>query len=372
MLALTRGGYTKDQVISRLHYKKGSRKISYRYDLLNVNDVKIGELKAQLGNNSISLNSLAQIKRTGNFTFLESELADVDWPNDRIRPIYILEMPNGDKLEWALGTFLLSSPYRKYQKYVTRDVEAYDPSVILVEDKFDNRYRIAAGTKYISAITDIINSAGMWKVNLTPHAGTLSTDKEFEIGTSKLTAINELLSAINYTSLWLDETGYAVARPYILPTEREPEYEYKTDAISIMQPDVTNEIDLFNIPNVWVVTASNPENEPLVSRYTNDSADSKTSTVNRNRRIVDFREIDDIYDQTTLDAYVQRIAYESSQVYDRFIFNSAAMPHHTYMDILRIQHDKLGIFEKYVETSWTLNLSLGGLQSHECRRVIII
>jgi hypothetical protein len=371
MLALTKGGYTKDQVISRLHYKKGGRKVSYRYDLLNKYDVKIGELKAQLGG-SITLNSLAQIKRTGNFAFAENELSDVDWLNDRIRPIYILEMPDGGKLEWALGTFLLSSPSRKYQNYVARDVEAYDANVVLTEDKFDNRYWIQAGTGYIAAITDILNSAGIWKINIMPHAGILTVDKEFEIGTSKLTAINQLLSEINYTSLWIDETGYAIAKPYILPTDREAEYEYGTDEISIMRPDVTNEIDLFNIPNVWVVTASNPEKDPLVSRYTNDSSTSKTSTVSRNRRIVDFREIDDIYDQATLDAYVQRIAYESSQVYDRFVFNTAAMPHHTYSDILQIEHSELGVSDKYVETSWTLNLSLGGLQSHECRRVITI
>ena len=371
MLALAKGGYTRDQVISLLHYKKGGRKVSYRYALLNKDDVKIGELKAQLGG-SITLNSLAQIKRTANFTFSESELADVDWLNDRIRPIFILEMPNGDKLEWALGTFLLSSPSRKYQNRVTRDVEAYDANVILVEDKFDNRYRIAAGTGYISAINDILNSAGIWKINIMPHAGTLSTDREFEIGTSKLTVINQLLSEINYTSLWIDETGYAVAKPYVLPTDREAEYEYKTDSISIMQPDTVNEVDLFGVPNVWVVTASNPEKVPLVSRYINDSPASKTSTVSRNRRIVDFRELADIYDQATLDAYAQRIAYESSQIHDRMLFTTAVMPHHTYSDMLQIEHSKLDVSDKYVETSWTLNLSSGGLQSHECRRVITI
>ena len=371
MLTLTNGGYTREQVISQLHLTRGKRKVSYRYDLLNKYDVKIGELKAQLGG-SITLNSIAEIKRTANFTFSESELADVDWLNDRIRPIYTLEMPNKDRLEWALGTFLLSSPSRKYQNRVVRDVEAYDANVILVEDKFDNRYRIAAGTGYISAINDILNGAGIWKINLVSHSGTTANDKEFEIGTSKLTAINQLLSEINYTSLWIDETGYAVAKPYILPTDREAEYEYKTDDISIMQPDAANEIDLFDVPNVWVVTASNPEKDPLVSRYINDSSESKTSTVNRNRRIVDFREIDDIFDQVTLNAYVQRIAYESSQVYDRMIFSTAAMPHHTYSDMLLIEHNKLGVSEKYVETSWTLNLSLGGLQSHECRRVITL
>ena len=48
---------------------------------------------------------------------------------------------------------------------------------------------------YIDAITAILNSAGIWKINIIYHPGITATDKEFEIGTDKLTAINQLLKA---------------------------------------------------------------------------------------------------------------------------------------------------------------------------------
>src|SRR5690606_18616266 len=119
--------------------------------------------------------------------------------------------------------FILSSPTRKDEnKQVKRPIEAYDSSLILKEDKLTDRYTIAAGTKYTDAIIDILNAAGIWKITIIDHPGTLATDREFEIGTSKLFAVNELLAAINYTSLWVDENGYFVAQPYVLPSSRDP------------------------------------------------------------------------------------------------------------------------------------------------------
>lgn len=372
MLELGIGGYTKEQVINQLHMRQGSREVAFRYDLLNIDEVKIGELTAQLGSNRVSMHSLAQIKRTGHFTFKENELKDVDWLNDRIRPTFCLQMPDGGWVEWPLGTFLISSPTRRHNASVTREIEAYDASVILLEDKFDNRYRIPAGTKYIEAITSVLTGVGIWKVNIANHPGTLATDKEFEIGTDKLTAINELLETINYTSLWFDEYGYATAKPYILPTNREAEYAYRTNSISIIHPGALNEVDLFNVPNIWIVAVSSPEIETLVSKYVNSWPTSKTSTVSRKRNIVDFRTIDDIYDQQTLDAYAKRLAYGASQVYDKLVFDSANMPHHSYSDMLLIDHKGLDINSKFSETSWEMDLSSGGRMKHECRRVIYI
>jgi hypothetical protein len=359
-----------EKVRDILHMKDGIREIKFRYDVLNYDEIKIGELTA-IPEGRLSLNSLAQIKRTGTFHFKENEFKDIDWLNDRIQPFFMLKV--GDEwMEWPLGIFLISSPTRSIKNNaIYREVEAYDTSLILLEDKFDTRYRIPEGTNYVEAITQIINEAGIWKVNITPIAGDIKTDKEFEIGTSKLDAVNELLEEINYTSLWVDEIGYFTAKPYVLPTNRPIEYEYRNDDMSIILPDTSvEEIDLFSVPNKWVVVVMNPEIEPLVSRYTNDNAGSPTSTVNRKRNIVDYREIKDILDQQTLDEYVQRIAYETSQIYGKFIFETAIMPHHTYMDCIYCEHDKLGIANKYIETSWEVELKAGGRMTHNARRVI--
>jgi len=319
----------------------------------------------------ITLNSLAQIKRTGMFTFKENELQDVDWLNDKVQPFFLLKMHDGNRIEWPLGIFFISSPTRQEETGILRDVQAYDQSLILLEDKYTSRYRVAAGIKYIDAIQTIINSAGIWKINITGFDGTLNTDKEFEIGTSKLEVVNTLLKEMNYTSLWVDENGYFTAKEYVLPKDREAEYDYRNNEISIIEPGASEELDIFSIPNIWIRVVSNPEREALVSTYINDLATSKTSTINRGRNIVDYLEIDDIADQATLDNYVKRIANEANQVYQKFIFNTAVMPHHTYLDCLFVEHTGFDISNKYIENRWTIDIGTNSME-HSCRRVVEI
>lgn len=352
-------------IINMLH---SNREVSFRYDLLNYNETKTGELTSLGGN--LGLNSLAQIKRKGKFQFKEDELKDVDWLNDKVRPVFILNK----KYEFPLGVFMISSPTRSLgKKSIFREVECFDTSLVLLEDKFDTRYRILKGTNYVTAITQIISSAGIWKINIPFIDAKIKTDKEFEIGTSKLEAVNYLLQEINYTSIWVDELGNFTSNPYILPNDRVVEYTYKNDDMSIIIPDSSiEEIDLFSVPNKWVIVATNPETEPLVSRYTNDNGGSPTSTVSRRRTIVDFREVDDIASQSILDDYVRRIAYEASNVFGKFIFDTAIMSHHSYMDCLYCEHTDLGIKNKYIETSWEMQLKANGKMSHSARRVIQI
>ncbi len=371
MLDLAIKEYSRDSVINQLHARNGVREIKFRYNLLNRYELPIGELSGTSGN-SISFNSLADIKRTANFTFKETELNDIDWLNDRVQPVFILKMPDGNYIEWPLGVFLLSSPTRKDNIGIWREIEAYDASLILTEDKFDNRYRIPAGTRYTDAIASIINNAGIRKIDIPTKDNVIVTDKEFEIGTSKLEAINQLLEEINYTSIWVDANGYFVSKPYILPSSKTIDYEYKTDNISVVYEGAVNELDLFNVPNKWIITASNPEKASLTSIYVNDSATSKTSTINRGRTIVDYRQIDDIADQATLDAYTKRIAYNASNVYEKFQFETALMPHHSFMDTLFIEYKNLDISSKYTETEWEMELQAGGRMRHNARRVIVI
>lgn len=367
MISLAVNGYTAEEVKKRLHT---DRVVKFRYDLLNRNDIKIGELTVQPGG-TVTMSSLAQIKRTAQLTIKDT--GNIDWLNDRIRPVFCLKMPDGGWAEWSLGIFLMSSPTARFENGVRfRETECYDASLVLVEDKFDDRYFIPAGTNYTDAIAGILNSAGIWKTNIIYHPGETATDKEFEIGTDKLTAINQLLSEINYTSLWVDENGFFTAKPYVIPTEREAEYEYRDNDLSIIFPGSIKEEDLFAVPNKWVVVVSNPERESLRSVYVNDIPASKTSTISRGRTIVDFREYEDVYDQETLDAKARRLAYEASQIYGKFIFETALMPHHSYLDILFIEHKQHGIAAKYTETSWTMILSAGGRMRHETRRVIHI
>lgn len=350
-----------------LHSKNGVREIKFQYDLLDKDDIYKKTLK-NIISCSIDYKSLAEIKRTANISLKED--SDIDYLNDRIQPFMLVK--DKDKwLKWSLGIFMLNSPTRKENDgYITRDIKCYDTSQILVQDKVTNRYFIKSGTNYIAAILDVFLSAGIIKTNIAGINKNIITDREFPIGTSKLEIINTLLKEINYYSIVADELGCFISKPYISPVDRDIEYTYKTDESSIIYNGLTETLDLFNAPNKFVVTLSNPEQKPLKSIYTNKNSDSITSTIRRGRTITEFKQVDNIADQEELDNYTKRLAENASNVYGHIEFETAVMPHHSYLDCLQLEHDNMNIKDKYIETNWRMNLKEGAKMNHKIRKVV--
>lgn len=351
------------------------RNIKFRYDLLNRDDLLKDSIEVLSG--SVALNSLATIKRTARFTIKENIFKDVDYLNDRIRPIVIL-----DNVEYPMGVFLLPSPTRKKTSQgIIREIEAYDKTQILLEDKVVDRYYIRKDTNYIKAITRIINSANIYQVMIDPADFKLKRDREFEPGTSKLEIVNTLLNECNYTSLYSDRNGILKAKKYVLPNYRNADITYsdgsiknpKLDINGLKVPYTTNdELDLFNVANIFVVVASNAENESLRALYKNVSPTSPTSIINRRRNIVDYRTVSDIADQTTLNNYVKRLAYNATNTYQKISFETLVNPRHGYNECIYVEDKALGISSKYIETSWEFNLQVGSTMKHQARRVITI
>jgi hypothetical protein len=367
MQSLERDGVSAVAVIKALH--SPHRRLSFRYELLNKELQKIGDLLTVKGG-EVSHNALATIKRTAKFSLMDT--GEIDFLNDRIKPYVRLWVQN-QWVEFPQGVFLLSTPTKKDSTgKVERDVDAYDGLLVLTDDKFEQRHIIQEGIPYYNAVVDILSSAGITQYNIEFTDKILARSIEFEAGKEKLFAVNELLGQLNYTPLRVDANGVYTASYYRSPTVRAIDYTYKDDELSVTYQGVEEEFDLFSIPNKWVVVCSNPEQDPLVASYTNENPDSVTSTVSRGRTIVDYRDVSDIADQVSLNAYVQRIAFEASQVYGKIIFETAIMPMHDYADVLEIDYSPLGIKGKYSETSWTLPLAIGARMKHEVRKVVTI
>lgn len=395
MLDLANNGYTAEEVRAALH----SADVTYdfRYELLDGNNLKKADLSSVVSA-SIEQNALSTIKRTARFSIAEDDEVDIDYLNDRIKPYMRVKIPRGRVIhreysfhshihtlendvldgalsegwvEYPLGIFLLSSPTRRDEGYaVMRDIDAYDGLIVLDDDMFTDRYSIAEGTLYYDAIIEILTSAGITQYNVEQTDKTLPRTLEYDPGTSKLQAVNDLLSQLSYTPMHVDVNGFYTAYPYRSPSERAVEYTYADDEQSITFVGAEEELDLFNVPNVFTVVRTNEEEAPLVSTLTNDNPDSPTSTVSRGRSIVDFREVTDIADQESLDRYVERIAFEASQVYGRIRFQTGLMPMHAYSDVIRFAYSPLDIDGKYVELSWSMDLAVGGVMSHEVRQIV--
>jgi hypothetical protein len=208
--------------------------------------------------------------------------------------------------------------------------------------------------------------------NIADTATKLPTAMEWEPGTPKLTIINDLLAAINYDSATYNEDGMFIGRPYIAPSQRTPQFRYATDSTSVITGDIDQSVDLFAVPNKWVVVVSDPDRPMLVGTYTNSDPKSPTSTVSRGRTIIDYRTEQNAPNQLTLDAQAARLAFEASQVYESVEFDTALKPIHQNSDVYDVEVDGLGIRNKYSEIAWSMELKNGATMSHKIRRVVSV
>lgn len=366
MFSLAAGDYTDAVVMEML---MGSRDVRFEYMLFDNGDRFLGMLSNCSG--AISQDSGSDIAGTGTFAIKENELTDINMADERLAPVFCLLAPSGEWLKYELGRYVLSSPVRLSRgNDVYRDVEAYDQTIILTEDKADSRVLIRAGQPYTNAVLAILSQAGILKTRVENSALQIPVDLEFEIGTPKLTIINYLLNAINFTPLYFDAKGYARARPYVEPVLRSIDRSYASNKLSVMMAGAQQSMDVFGIPNKFVRYMSSPERGELVSVYTNTDTASILSVPNRGRVITDVEKVDDIADQVTLDAFTRRAAAEKMQAYETVRLESALMPGHEYQDCIAVINSELGISDKYVETAWKMELKVGGKMAHTMRKAV--
>ena len=367
------GNYSDQEVVDALTGRYGTRRMGYRYDRLDEHNTFIEPID-WVRSASIANNTLADIKRTARFSIVDR--TPINFLRDRIQPWARLEMPDGSPgfVEWPLGVFLPSTPDRQIDVagLVVRDVEAYDQLVVLRDDKAEARYSVDTGELYTDAIGALVATVSGMVAAITPSTLTLPAVMEWEPGTPKLRILNDLLDRINYGSAWFDEWGTLICRPYQSPAELPVEYVYRDGQASVRTGGATQTLDLFDVPNKWLVVKSEPDQPPLTSVYTNDSPSSPTSTVNRGRVILDVRTEDDAADQATLDAKAARYAFEASQIYEAIDFTTLIMPMHSNGDVLGLDLPGLAVDAKYGEQGWSYNLEVGATMSHKVRRVVSI
>jgi len=289
---------------------------------------------------------------------------NIDYLNDRIKAYITL---NGVKT--PLGVFLLCTPSRDIKETkVTRNITCYSLLQILLDDKIETRLTLPIGTNVINEVKRQIGS----NYSIADSSQTLLSERIYEVGTSKLEIINDLLSVINYNSLRVDVNGVFITEPYVLPTDKQHSKEYAAGEDSIIIADMTDELDLFNVPNVIIrYTNAVDINPPLSYTYVNDNASSITSTVNRNRHIVDAQQTD-ATDLETLTAITKKHAYEYNSIYSHLTFSTAIDTEvlNIYMPTVWV---KVGdINDKYSVTSIEFKCEVGELAKIEARKVVNI
>ncbi|MFD6094742.1 hypothetical protein ACFVWN_01105 [Nocardiopsis flavescens] len=218
----------------------------------------------------------------------------------------------------------------------------------------------------------VLEQGGIVQHSITPSVDVLPAVREWEPSTSRLAIVNDLLGSINYRPVAFDPDGIAVCEPYVAPSDRAPEHDYRDDHTSTMYRGGTQELELHAVPNRWVATVSEPDQPPLTAMFTNTNPASPTSVPRRGRIITEFRQEQDAASESALIEQVARLAAESSQMYEAVEFETGPNPRHDRDDLFRIRREDLAVDAVYTGHTWELDLSPTGTMRHRARRVVAL
>jgi hypothetical protein len=314
------------------------------------------------------------------------DLAEIDYTRDRLKIFVKIRMNrNGDDgtpwTEFPMGLYLLSAPDRDMSATgISRQVQGFDQTTVLLQSAVTTRYVILETVNYITAVTTLLTAAGLdvTDYQLTPTTLTLPATRSWPLGTTRLEIVNDLLASINYRRFRFNSDGVGIAEPDVLPKSRAVDYSYSTDEFSVMTPDMRYTQNLFDVPNVVVLSNTQPKRNTITSTAINNLLSSPTSVLRREGRKVYY--VDDGFDaadQTTLDAAANNLLTRLSQPSEVWQFGTLAHPFHEDEDILTLT-DNSGLYnfgisgQNYMELEWSLPFSdlAAGTMTHVAQRIV--
>ena len=292
---------------------------------------------------------------------------DVDYLSDEIEPILIL-----DGVEHTLGVFLPATVTPSESAGAAQvQIEAFDRCWRVRDVYSENLTYFAAGTPYLTAIESLLTQAGITTVLATPTAATLAEAREdWNIGTSYLTIINDLLAEINYNLLWFNQDGVAILEPASVPTAANIEHTLDAANVdSLIIPEISRQTDIYQAPNVFVAYCANPDKTGIwTARAENTNPQSPLSVQRRGRRIMKVERLDNIASEALLQDYVDQKRNDSMISGETINIQTALLPGYGVADVVALHYGEISAV--CIDRAWSMNLTVGGTMSHTLERVI--
>lgn len=340
--------------------------IQFRFDVLR-SGVPIAQLLADQNTPpEITFQPNAEIKMTLSGTFIVP--AHVDLIVDVIRPVMILE-----GIEHAMGRFLAADPKENWvENQVTTEISAFDLTYFTVLSVLEHYVSFSAGTKYTNVLRQLLVESGITRFYIQPSDAVLQTDREdWPPGTTRMSVLNDLLTEMNYQTLWMDKDGLVRCEAYQPPTAQRIDHIYNHGAHGVILPQMQRTQNTFALPNVFRAYVENPDYAvPLVAVAENNNPASPVSTVSRGLRVPLIKKLDNIASEQHLQSYVENLRIKHEIATQTISFSSPLEPLHGCADVMALYRGNAsGIYQEY---GWRLEASSAGTYEHTGRKVLYL
>lgn len=340
----------------------GNRKERLRVELLTKEEYSLGDLDGITGG-SLNWNANATLPGGGEISVIgRGQL--INTSKDRVRIWWVLD----DEEPWPMGVYVISSPSTQYSADGTSfDLNLIDKLTVINDDTLTETLQYPAGKNIIDAVVEQILATGETKIAATGSTATLTNAMTWNPGTSRLQAINDLLSVAGYWGLWTDRLGQFRVEPYVAPADRPVVYAFEEGETSIHSADWEYELPLWEATNTVVMISQADDNDVTFSAYAvDDNPDSPTSTVSMGRVLNPIVE-ENVEAATQLDLQQQanRKLIDNSNVVGRLSVAHRPVPL-WYNDA--IQFVSQGMDTKATVVKMKLNLKAGSLVTAEWKQ----
>lgn len=282
-----------------------------------------------------------------------------------VRTYLVAEQEGRPRVRVPLGTFLAQTSSKSHDGASAEySVEAYTPLLELADGLPPVGFSVAAGTDAVAEVADLA------ELNARAPAvrGSVSIELDeahvAEPDESWLEFLNSLAAKAG-TRLFPDEMGQSILIASEVPAAMRPVRRFTDDEASIVQAGVTDETDLYGVPNHVEVVYS-ADAGAHVGAAVNDNPDSPTSTAARGR-VLPFREtspdVPDGLSGAALDAWLAaeaaRLLGEKGAVTRTCKYTRGYVPDVRVGSCVRLDLERAGVHADAVVTAQSYDCSTG-------------
>ncbi len=335
--------------------------VSAGLELLDSANVLVEDITNDLLSGQVDRQNFSDVHGTCNLV-ISRELA---WGKDRVRP-YMTLSDGAVSARFNLGVFVLTTPDSKRgETPVSFTVSGFDLIHLLQAGPADT-YMVDAGVTYLTAVQAVLTASAVGstvQLDGTAQATTLPNPMVWALTpdapASWLRIINDLLSAINYRGLWVNENGVFRSGPYQDPSVRAVEWIFDTANLTtnLVGEDRTLDSDVWAARNWWRFVRKGMTAQPVegagIYTVTNPST-GRTSVAALGRTVRAAVQYLDAADQASLVAQGERIVSTDQSASRIFTITVDPLPIASHFDIVRLID--AGEDDKCQVSSWSLPL----------------
>lgn len=334
---------------------------SCRFDLLDTSLTKIGTLEVREDSTPVvECNVHRRIKRTLTMAPSPGDIANVNVLRDRVRPVMTV-----GGTDYNLGVFLFADRSDVRYSWGTEPETVLVDQGLIVDQETETSIGVASGENLVTKIESLLSGVGISSSSIST-TGTAGGSMAWPPGTSRMTVINQLASQMGGYSLFFDNDGLATVIE--APDADTPTLTYATHSPRVIAGSIVETNDALEAPNRFITigqTGTADNETPVVGSY--DVPDSAPhSAASRGFVVARVRAVQGIADAAAAAAHAQAWGKSQAHHYAWMQFQSPLDPRHDTFDVVSVDTGQGAV--NWREQSWSMNLTAGGLMTHDLRR----